>query len=141
MSQQSIEKQQFVYILDKGGQIVFYADAENLQNPQDDALLTASYLTALLQFTKAITNEEMMNFFEMGKLKVFVKHSSLIPVFYVYLVGKKLKISEKKVNDRLNKLAKEFESRFSIYDLQEWDGSTDFFSAFIKPFKKIFRRI
>lgn len=137
---ETLENQQEILILDQGGQIVYYQNDQGSVNEQDNQLITtASYLTAILQFAKVATKGAIISSFEMGKARIYLKVGESIPLYYVFIVGKKVNLREKKVNSRLEQVAKEFENRYSVFDIQEWDGSTDYFSNFREAIKKVLK--
>ena len=92
--------------------------------------MAASYLTAILQFAKVVTKGNIISSFEFAKSRIFLKLGESLELYYVLIVGNKISITEKKLNHRLTNIASEFENRFSLFDLEDWDGSTDFFEAF-----------
>ncbi len=134
----ALEDRQEFLILDQGGQIVYYQNASGEINEQNNQLISAaSFLTAILQFAKAATKGSIISSFELGKSRIFLKVGDSIPLYYVFIVGKKISIKPKKVNARLKSVSEAFENCFSKYDIQEWDGSTDYFSSFRDTAKSI----
>ncbi len=129
------------FILDDGGKILFNFDFTNakLANIDERSILTASHLSAVLQFAEFSSNGQNISAFEMEKSKLFLRMGVKIPVIYVILVHKHVKINEKKIKKQLFLIANEFECQFSIYDLMVWDGRCDFFKDFIYPFTKIMK--
>ena len=135
-----MEDRQEILILDKGGVIVYHQNNDGALNEQDGHLIvTASYLTAILQFAQAATSGSIISSFEMGKSKVFLKVGDSIPLYYVFIIGSKVSLKEKKIQSRLEHLQKEFENRYSLYDLEDWDGSTNYFASFQNSIKSILR--
>ncbi|RLI61177.1 MAG: hypothetical protein DRO88_13365 [Promethearchaeia archaeon] len=131
---------QELYIMDKGGQMLFYYS--NIQgNSLDDEqnkLLTASYLTGVLQFAKAASGN-LISSFEMGKSNIFLKKGNRIELFYVYIADKKVKLNEKKADKTLSVIVEEFEKCYTPDDIASWDGDLDAcidFTPIVKKFIK-----
>lgn len=131
---------QELYILDRGGQMVFYYS--NLQGKVDEddqnKLLTASYLTGVLQFAKAASGN-LISSFEMGKSDIFLKKGEIIELFYVIIAEKKVKLNEKKAEKILTSIVEEFEHCYTPDDIENWDGDLDACIEFTPTIKKILR--
>lgn len=133
-----MEKRQEIYILDKGGQMVFYFNAtEKAENEEQSKLLTASYLTGILQFAKAASGD-IISTFELGKLNIMLKAGNL-PLFYVFIAGKKTKLKEKKIDKMLTQIINDFESTHTIEQINNWDGNLYAFDDFTPKIKKILK--
>jgi len=131
---------QELYILDRGGQMVFYFSNSKDQNGEDDQnkLLTASYLTGVLQFAKAASGN-LISSFEMGKSDIFLKKGEIIELFYVLIAEKKVKMNEKKAEKILPLIIEEFERCYTPDDIAKWDGDLDACIEFTPTIKKILR--
>ena len=132
-----MEHRKEFYILAKSGEMVFNIQAGKSTDEQDNSrLLTASYLTGVLQFAQAVSNDIISNF-EMGKLDIFLKIGHDFPLYYVYIIGKKVKLKRKNIERNLNKIIMEFEKQYSLEDITGWDGNLNAFEEFIPKAKKI----
>ena len=131
---------QELYILDRGGQMIFYFSNAKDKDSDDDQskLLTASYLTGVLQFAKAVSGN-LISSFEMGKSDIFLKKGEKIDLFYVLIAEKKVKMNEKKADKSLTVIVEEFEHCYTLDDISNWDGDLDAcieFTPFVKKFLK-----
>jgi len=131
---------QELYILDRGGQMVFYFSNSKEQKGEDDQnkLLTASYLTGVLQFAKAASGN-LISSFEMGKSDIFLKKGEKIELFYVLIAEKKVKMNEKKAEKILIAIVEEFEQCYTPDDISNWDGDLDACIEFTPTIKKILK--
>jgi hypothetical protein len=125
-----------MYLLQPSGEMIFYLNAGDDENESQSKLLTASYLTGILQFAKAASGELISNF-ELGKLDIWLKVGKELPLYYVYIVGKKVKIKNKKIEKHLNRIIEEFESRYTKEEVSTWDGDLNAFDDFLPAAKKI----
>ncbi len=133
-----MEKRQEIYVLDKGGQMVYYFNAtKRVDDEEQSQLLTASYLTGILQFAKAASGD-IISTFELGKLNIMLKQGNL-PLYYVFIAGKKTKLKEKKIDKLLTQIIHEFESTHTIEQLNDWDGNLYAFDDFTPAIKKILK--
>ncbi|MHA1730065.1 MAG: hypothetical protein ACTSWY_15260 [Promethearchaeota archaeon] len=120
-----------IYILNVAGNVLFYyTDDETKKNeagsPQDPNMV-ASFLTGILQFAKAVHNDEISNF-EMGKSTIVITSSPL--VHYIIISEKK---EMKKISDLESKLARIrnlFENRYKDEEIKNWTGDLDYFLDF-----------
>jgi hypothetical protein len=135
-----MEKKKEFYILDKGGQMVYYLDtSKGLDDDEEDSkLLTASYLTGILQFAKAASGDIISNF-ELGKMDIYLKVGKELPLYYVYIVGKKIRSRKRRIDKYLSKIIDEFEKQYSEKELDEWDGDLSAFNEFTPTVKKILK--
>lgn len=131
---------QELYILDRGGQMVFYYSnaKEKLADDDQNKLLTASYLTGVLQFAKAASGN-LISSFEMGKSDIFLKKGEKIELFYVLIAEKKVKMNEKKAEKILIAIVEEFEQCYTPDDISNWDGDLDACIEFTPTIKKIIK--
>ena len=140
MTENLAKPKQELYILDRGGQMVFYYS--NLQGKlaedEQNKLLTASYLTGVLQFAKAASGN-LISSFEMGKSDIFLKKGEKIELFYVLIAEKKVKMNEKKAEKILIAIVEEFEQCYTPDDISNWDGDLDACIEFTPTIKKILK--
>ena len=131
---------QELYIMDKGGQMIFYFSnaKEKLDDEDQNKLLTASYLTGVLQFAKAASGN-LISSFEMGKSDIFLKKGVIIELFYVLIAEKKVKINEKKADKILTTIVEEFEHCYTPDEISNWNGDLDACIDFTPNVKKILR--
>ncbi len=131
---------QELYILDKGGQMLFYfSNSKDKPDDEDQSkLLTASYLTGVLQFAKAASGN-LISSFEMGKSNIFLKKGILIELFYVLIAEKKVKMNEKKADKILDTIVEEFEHCYTPDVISSWDGDLDACIEFTPIIKKILK--
>ena len=132
-------KRQELYILDKGGQMVFYFNPTLDSDDEDNSqLLTASYLTGILQFAKA-SSGNLISSFELGKIKIMLKVGIKLPLYYVYIVAKEIRLKEKKTDQILSQIITEFEDLVTSEELESWTGDLTAFDNFIPNVKKILK--
>ena len=126
--------------MDKGGQLLFFYSNLQGKTTEDDQnrLLTASYLTGVLQFAKAASGN-LISSFEMGKSDIFLKKGNMIELFYVLIAEKKVKMNEKKADKILTLIVEEFENCFTPEDISNWDGDLDACIEFTPIIKKILK--
>ena len=124
-----------LYLLLQSGEMIFYLNASETET-DSSKLLTASYLTGILQFAKAASGELISNF-ELGKLDIWLKVGSELPLYYVYIVGKNVKIKRKKIEKHLSNIIQEFESRYTKDEMTSWDGDLNAFDEFLPTAKKV----
>ena len=131
---------QELYIMDKGGQMIFYFSnaKEKLAEDEHNKLLTASYLTGVLQFAKAASGN-LISSFEMGKSNIFLKKGTIIELFYVLIAEKKVKMNEKKADKILNAIVEEFEHCYTPDEISNWNGDLDACIEFTPNVKKILK--
>lgn len=131
---------QELYIMDKGGQMLFYFSNLQGKSGEDDQnkLLTASYLTGVLQFAKAASGN-LISSFEMGKSDIFLKKGAKIELYYVLIAEKKVKMKEKKADKILAIIVEEFENCYTPDDISNWDGDLDACIDFTPTVKKILK--
>ena len=131
---------QELYILDYGGQMVFYFSNSKEKTDEDDQnkLLTASYLTGVLQFAKAASGN-LISSFEMEKSDIFLKKGIKIDLYYVLIAEKKAKMNDKKAEKILIEIVEEFEHCYTPDDISNWDGDLDACIEFTPTIKKILR--
>jgi hypothetical protein len=134
-------KKEELFIINDGGQILHHVARTNENNEDQDQkkMLTASYLTAILQFAKAASHGQMISTFELGKSKIFIKSGQKIPLYFILIVDKKAKIKDKKVDKAVSLIVEGFEGKFSKEEIDSWDGDVDAFkscSDFIKQILK-----
>ena len=131
---------QELYIMDKGGQLLFYFSNLQGKTAEDEhnKLLTASYLTGVLQFAKAASGN-LISSFEMGKSNIFLKKGAIIELFYVLIAEKKVKLNEKKADKILTTIVEEFEHCYTPDEISNWDGDLDACIDFTPNVKKILR--
>ena len=126
--------------MDKGGQMLFYFNATPSHSDEENnsKLLTASYLTGILAFAKA-TSGNLISSFEMGKIKIMLKAGTKLSLYYVFIVGKDVKIKEKKTDQILTQIVTEFEDMISAEELDNWTGDVTAFDKFTPNVKKILK--
>ncbi len=131
-------RQEF-YIIARSGEMVYYINASPTSEDESSSkLLTASYLTGILQFAKSISGEIISNF-ELGNLDIWLRVSNDYQLYYVYIIGKDIKLKKKKIEKYLNKIIEEFEKRYSKDEIDNWDGNLNAFDDFSPIAKKVLK--
>jgi len=135
-----LEEREELYILDKGGQIVYYFNTSQteLDENEHSRLLTASYLTGVLQFARKASGD-FISTFELGKLNIMLKLGGGLPLYYVFIVGKKVKLNQKKADKLLSQIIEAFEAVYTIERLNEWNGDIYAFDDFTPTVKRILK--
>ena len=119
--------------------IFYFSNAkEKFDDEDQNKLLTASYLTGVLQFAKAASGN-LISSFEMGKSDIFLKKGNAIELFYVLIAEKKVKMNEKKADKNLSLIVEEFEHCYTPDDISNWDGDLDACIDFTPNVKKILK--
>jgi hypothetical protein len=134
-------KREEIYILNEGGETLFYYSTIEGESSDVDKkqFLTASYLTAVLQFTKAAAKGNIIRHFEMGKVYVGLKTGNKLPLTYVYVAEKKRMVNEKRLDKILDQVIEGFESKFDLEKIRSWDGDTEAFDEYKGEIKRILR--
>lgn len=132
-------KRRELYILDKGGQIVFYYNTTKTdEEGEQSMLLTASYLTGVLQFARRASGD-FISTFELGTLRIMLRIGKNIPLYYVFIAGKETKMKEKKIDQVLTSIIEAFENHITNEQLESWNGNIYAFEDFTPKVKKILK--
>jgi hypothetical protein len=123
-----------IYVINNAGNILFYysrtSQASITQSSHDEQhQLVASFLTSILQFAKALHNDEISNF-EMGSRRVVIIPSINSTVYYVTISEKTEKKKTKELETELLRVRKLFEEKFGTNAITTWDGNTETFMSF-----------
>ena len=134
-----MSKRQELYILDRGGQILFYFCTTKAENKEDQSmLLTASYLTGVLQFAR-MASGDFISTFELGKLRIMLRIGKKMPLYYVFIAGKETKLKEKKIDQILTAIIDAFEKFITPETMKNWSGNIYEFEEFTPIVKKILK--
>ncbi len=119
-----------LYIITESGQTIFeYSFGEN-EKDMNQKLLMASTLTAILQFIKVSSGQDITSF-NFGKHVVFIKKNLDYKIMYVLIYPTKGKISkEEELNKRLDLIKKAFEEKYSKESILNWAGLMGQFDEF-----------
>ena len=119
-----------LYIITESGQTVFeYAFSES-DKDMSQKLLMASTLTAILQFIKVSSGQDITSF-NFGKHVVFIKRNPDYKIMYVLIMPKKGKITkEDELNKRLDIIKRAFEEKYSKEAIVSWKGVIGQFDDF-----------
>ena len=120
--------------------MLFYFSNAKVKSADEEQskLLTASYLTGVLQFAKAASGN-LISSFEMGKANIFLKKGSILEIFFVLIAEKKVKMNEKKADKILTTIVEEFEQCYTPDDISKWDGDLDFCIDFTPNVRKFLK--
>ena len=132
-----------IYILNEGGETLFYYSSIDGESGESDQkqFLTASYLAAVIQFSKAAAKGNIIRHFEMGKVYVGLKPGIQHPLTYVYVAEKKRLVNEKRLDKILEQVIRGFEGRYPLQEVSNWNGDTEAFDAYKTDVKRILRNI
>ncbi|MHA1673273.1 MAG: hypothetical protein ACTSYI_06570 [Promethearchaeota archaeon] len=133
-----MKKRRELYILDKGGQIIFYFNSIKTDDEDQSMLLTASYLTGVLQFARRASGD-FISTFELGTLRIMLKLGKALPLYYVFIAGKDTKMKEKQIDQVLTSIIEAFEGHVSPEQVKTWDGNIYAFDDFTPAVKKILK--
>lgn len=133
-----MSKRRELYILDKGGQIIFYFSTKSDSSEDQSMLLTASYLTGVLQFARRASGD-FISTFELGTLRIMLRLGKNLPLYYVLIAGKDTKIKEKQIDQMLSAIIEAFEGYCSKEMLDSWNGNLYAFDDFTPKVKKILK--
>ncbi|MHA1520332.1 MAG: hypothetical protein ACTSRK_09125 [Promethearchaeota archaeon] len=133
-----MKKRRELYILDKGGQILYYFNSVKTDDEDQSMLLTASYLTGVLQFARRASGD-FISTFELGTLRIMLKLGKIHPLYYVFIAGKDTKMKEKKIDQVLASIIEAFEGHVSPEQVKKWDGNIYAFEDFTPKVKKILK--
>lgn len=119
-----------LYIITESGQTVFeYSFSEN-DKDQNQKLLMASTLTAILQYIKVSSGQDISSF-KFGKHVVFIKKNPDYKLIYVLIYPIKGKIpKEEELNKRLDIIKRAFEEKYSKESVLNWKGLIGQFDEF-----------
>jgi hypothetical protein len=118
-----------LYIITESGSIVFEHSISN-EGETTKKLMMASALTAILQFIKVSSGEDISSF-NFGKHTIYIKRNPDYQLMYVLiypLKGKKAKDEE--LNKKLDTIQKEFEQKYSRESIINWKGLMGAFDDF-----------
>ena len=101
-------------------------------------LLTASYLTGVLQFARRASGD-FISTFELGTLRIMLRVGKNLPLYYVLIAGKETKIKEKQIDQMLTAIIEAFEEICTLEKLNNWSGNIYEFEEFTPKVKKILK--
>jgi hypothetical protein len=134
-----MSKRRELYILDKGGQIVYYFNSSSNDSSEEQSmLLTASYLTGVLQFARRASGD-FISTFELGTLRIMLRLGKKLPLYYVFIAGKETKMKEKKIDKVLSDIIIAFEDLVTPDQLDSWSGNIYQFEDFTPTVKRILK--
>ena len=116
------EKKEF-FIL-KDGQLMFYVSSEGEVSAEvlQNRMLSAGYLSAILQIVENSSSGNVISSIEMGNKHVFLEKGTFLPIVFVYVIHTK-KIREKRESKRMDKAIENFEELFKLEDVTKWNGN------------------
>jgi hypothetical protein len=119
-----------LYIITESGQTVFEYSFSESDKDANQKLLMASTLTAILQFIKVSSGQDLTNF-KFGKHVVYIKKSVDYKLMYVLIIPTKGKNpKEEEINKRLETIKKAFEEKYSKDAIINWKGLIGQFDEF-----------
>ncbi|MHA1795361.1 MAG: hypothetical protein ACTSUK_04560 [Promethearchaeota archaeon] len=133
-----MSKRRELYVLDKGGQILYYFSTKYDSKEDQSMLLTASYLTGVLQFARRASGD-FISTFELGTLRIMLRVGKNLPLYYVLIAGKETKIKEKQIDQMLTAIIEAFEEICTLEKLNNWSGNIYEFEEFTPKVKKILK--
>ena len=133
-----MSKRRELYVLDKGGQILYYFSTKYDSKEDQSMLLTASYLTGVLQFARRASGD-FISTFELGTLRIMLRVGKNLPLYYVLIAGKETKIKEKQIDQMLTAIIEAFEKICTLEKLNNWNGNIYEFEEFTPKVKKILK--
>lgn len=129
-------------ILNQAGEIIFFYSnqKESSKREEQARFLTASYLTSILKFAKA-TSGNIISTFEMGKINIDLRLGISLPLIFVMLVDKRIRMNEKQIEKILTELITEFEKLHNQEQLACWNGNLETFNDFTPFAKRLLKKI
>ena len=119
-----------LYIITESGQTVFEYSFSESDKDMNQKLLMASTLTAILQFIKVSSGQDITSF-NFGKHIVFIKRNPDYKLMYVLIMPTRGKIpKEEDLNKRLDIIKQAFEEKYSKEAILNWKGIIGQFDDF-----------
>ncbi len=125
--------EEFYIIQRESGQALFHV---SFSNKKYDADLFAGLFSAILQYAKAYSKQDIGSF-EMKKKLILIAQSDDFPVLYVYIIDKKRVKKKKKITQMLNFVKEEFEEAYPKEKVVDWNGNITYFKRFKENVDKI----
>ncbi len=131
------EKKEFLAL--KDGQIMYYYSTEGAMDDKvmQNRLLTAGYLTAIINIVENSSRGNIISSMEMGNKHIFLQKGHFLPIIFVFVIHTS-KVKEKREQKKFDATVGQFEEMFTIESVKTWNGSVRAFEKFNSLVKDLF---
>ena len=126
-----------LFVINHAGNVLFHYCPESKHNGRDDnaSHMIGSFLSAILQFSKMLHDDEISNF-EMEKNLIVLTKSDTFNLYYVLFSNKENKKKKKALQQKVGRLRELFEKKFPQDVIADWNGDQSVFYNFKEDLEK-----